>query len=288
MQCTWLVVQSIARTAQGHAISQLELATLAFIPCALAMYSLWWQKPFGIERRHMLLRFPEGMSTLPGDFTFSIDDLLETEPGKELLNMRRNDSGSDMFADLIFMQQDESHKSGDGKSTEDFIAKRRDTTEGTSAVLTETTSRVAEETRNAKTLKSLFRKVLLPFLPSIVLYFTAVVFSAIHLAAWNWEFPSHMVRELWRWFALAALLTSLFIVAMLGFSMLLDLGPLKRSLEWLDDIIATVMAVLACAVLFFYTAARLVILGLTLYSLSSMPERAYGKVSWMAWIPHFS
>ncbi|KAF5228894.1 hypothetical protein FAUST_10763 [Fusarium austroamericanum] len=288
MQCTWLVVQSIARTAQGHAISQLELATLAFIPCALAMYSLWWQKPFGIERRHILLRFPEGMNTLPGDFTFSIDDLLGTGPGKELSNMRRKDSGLGMFNDLVFVQPDESHKSSDGKSTEDFIAKRRDTTEETSAVLTERTSRVVEETINAKTLKSLFRKVLLPFLPSIVLYFTAVLFSAIHLAAWNWEFPSNLVRELWRWFALAALLTSLSPVAISGFIMLLDLSLWKITPEWLDDIIAAVMAVLAFAVLFFYTAARLVILGLTLYSLSSMPERAYGKVSWMAWIPHFS
>ncbi|KAF4503072.1 hypothetical protein FAGAP_626 [Fusarium agapanthi] len=315
LQCTWLVVQSIARTAQGHAISQLELATLAFIPCALVMYILWWQKPFGIERRHVLLRLPENMNNLPADFTFSIDDLLGTEPGEKLLNMRMKDSGSDKFFDLILMGPDESNRPTDKESTENYIAERRDTAGEESADLTESTSptnpipmlsdrtanvtggptiaeavnRVEQETTNAKTrTKALSPKVLLPFLPSIILYFTAVLFSAIHLAAWKWYFPPYLVRELWRWFALAALLTSLSPVAIIGFIMLLDKGPLRKTPEWLDDVITTVMVVLAYVVFFFYTAARLVILGLTLYSQSSMPEGAYGKVSWMAWIPHFS
>jgi hypothetical protein len=32
------------------AFSQLELATLGFVGCALLMYALWWDKPFDVER----------------------------------------------------------------------------------------------------------------------------------------------------------------------------------------------------------------------------------------------
>ncbi|KAF5575510.1 hypothetical protein FPCIR_13132 [Fusarium pseudocircinatum] len=286
LQCTWLVVQSIARAAQGHAISQLELSTLAFIPCALAMYILWWQKPFGIERRHILLRLPVEINNLPVDFTFGIDDFVKTEAGDKLLKTRRKDSGWDMFGDLVAMLPYPSNQPTAKEFRENYIAERRHTTGGTSPGYSASASRAAEETTNAKTLKALFRKVLLPFLPSIVMYFTAVVFSAIHLAAWNWEFPSHLVRELWRWFALAALLTSLTAAVLTGIAKLFE--PLMKPPKWLEIIIEVVIVWPGLAMFLFYTLARLVILGLTLYSLSSMPERAYGKVSWMAWIPYFS
>ena len=31
------------------AITQLELATMGFVGCALVMYILWWDKPFDVE-----------------------------------------------------------------------------------------------------------------------------------------------------------------------------------------------------------------------------------------------
>ncbi|KAG8529071.1 uncharacterized protein KY384_005706 [Bacidia gigantensis] len=51
-QSLWLIIQSIARTAQGlrmGSITQLELATMGFVGCALLMYLLWWDKPFDVE-----------------------------------------------------------------------------------------------------------------------------------------------------------------------------------------------------------------------------------------------
>lgn len=32
------------------AITQLELATMGFVCCALVMYILWWHKPFDVEQ----------------------------------------------------------------------------------------------------------------------------------------------------------------------------------------------------------------------------------------------
>jgi hypothetical protein len=40
VQSIWLVVQSIARVSVGLPITQLELATIALVFCALIMYAL--------------------------------------------------------------------------------------------------------------------------------------------------------------------------------------------------------------------------------------------------------
>jgi hypothetical protein len=50
LQCTWLIVQSIARTSKGLELTELELTTLAFTTCAFIMYGFWWFKPFDAQR----------------------------------------------------------------------------------------------------------------------------------------------------------------------------------------------------------------------------------------------
>ncbi|RHZ55761.1 uncharacterized protein CDV56_106782 [Aspergillus thermomutatus] len=59
LQCTWLVIQSIARACAGLPITELELTTLAFIFCAFVMYWFWWDKPFDIQTPTILLCPPE-------------------------------------------------------------------------------------------------------------------------------------------------------------------------------------------------------------------------------------
>jgi len=48
--CQWLIMQSIARIALGLPITELELATMGYIFCAVIMYILWWNKPFCVEQ----------------------------------------------------------------------------------------------------------------------------------------------------------------------------------------------------------------------------------------------
>lgn len=45
LQISWLVVQIIARASEGLATSLLEIMTLAFAGCAIAIYILLWHKP---------------------------------------------------------------------------------------------------------------------------------------------------------------------------------------------------------------------------------------------------
>jgi hypothetical protein len=55
IQSSWLIIQCIARVSAGLPTTQLELATIAFVVCALIMYMLWWNKPFGVEPRRTIV-----------------------------------------------------------------------------------------------------------------------------------------------------------------------------------------------------------------------------------------
>ncbi len=44
-----LVTRSSQNAYISLAITQLELATMGFVCCALIMYILWWNKPFDVE-----------------------------------------------------------------------------------------------------------------------------------------------------------------------------------------------------------------------------------------------
>jgi len=57
-QITWISVQVVARAARRLAISQLEIAVLAFSACAIIIYALNWKKPKGVSVPYTLLSFP--------------------------------------------------------------------------------------------------------------------------------------------------------------------------------------------------------------------------------------
>ena len=49
LQAGWFCLQSIVRVAKGLPLSLLEVNTIAHAICALLIYCLWWEKPFGVE-----------------------------------------------------------------------------------------------------------------------------------------------------------------------------------------------------------------------------------------------
>lgn len=54
LQGSWLLLQCIARIADGLPLTLLELNTLAHTICALAMYALWWNKPYDVHEPVLL------------------------------------------------------------------------------------------------------------------------------------------------------------------------------------------------------------------------------------------
>ena len=60
IQILWLVVAGVARLIQGLALTTLELSTLAYIPCALLVFYLWWEKPYNVAVPTVVVLGPAG------------------------------------------------------------------------------------------------------------------------------------------------------------------------------------------------------------------------------------
>ncbi|ORY16036.1 hypothetical protein BCR34DRAFT_441792, partial [Clohesyomyces aquaticus] len=48
LQILWTLAQSIARRIQNMPLTTLEITTLAYIPCAVCVVFLWWNKPYDV------------------------------------------------------------------------------------------------------------------------------------------------------------------------------------------------------------------------------------------------
>ena len=57
VQLSWFIIQCIVRAAYGLAVTELEVATLAFTVLSGVTYYLWWHKPLDVRcpvRVHLL------------------------------------------------------------------------------------------------------------------------------------------------------------------------------------------------------------------------------------------
>jgi hypothetical protein len=116
---------------------------------------------------------------------------------------------------------------------------------------------------------------------SYALYCTGAIFSAIHVAAWNWEFPSSTVRILWNTSAVTSTVTAL---ATPLFAHIIDsLDSREEGYIWplIGMVTLTFLGIV-------YTISRLVLIVLVFYCFSSMPTSVYETVDWTSYIPHFS
>jgi hypothetical protein len=118
------------------------------------------------------------------------------------------------------------------------------------------------------------------FLNTIMFYGVGTAFSAIHLVAWNWVFPSYSLKIVWRAFAIGATASGPFyIAAVLIFELRSEKGKVSRIVEIFVET-AGLMAPLV------YVPSRLGLIVLIVYSFSSMPAAIYNTVDWTSYLPH--
>lgn len=215
VQITWLVVQSIARVSAGLPLSQLELVTMAYVLCAVIMYSFWWYKPFLVETVTIVPN-PSGVQ-YPHLWARKAE--LNSEDGSKFA-LAATGEGHDVFQKLMF-------------------------------------------------------------------YFTATAFGAVHVAAWNWQFPSHRAKILWRAFSTAATAAGPYIVAQtyLGLDQSFNRYTIPDHYKFphCDSLTYWLIAIAAVV----YAISRFGLIVLTVYSLSSMPAEVYETVEWTVYLPHF-
>ncbi|KAL2071624.1 hypothetical protein VTL71DRAFT_12859 [Oculimacula yallundae] len=225
VQSTWLVVQSIARVSAGLPLSELELATIAYVFCAVVIYAFWWHKPFDVEHVTVV----ESQETIQAKYW-------KKQP--ELKTLRG--SGSAPFIVLSILE----------------------------------TNKIS-------------------WSPKAVFTMTVTtIFSAIHLAAWNWGFPEPVSRTLWRSFAIASTVVG-FLIMGLGLLIVLldylygDHGLISNSPRLYDIADDTFMVVFLLLML-LYIISRIGLMVLVLYTFSSMPVGVYETIDWATYLPHFS
>jgi hypothetical protein len=81
LQLSWLLVQCSARLVQHLPLTTLELSTLAYIPCALVIYYLWWDKPYEINTPTHLDLHPIGTFTTDSSSSTSYISLKSSQGG---------------------------------------------------------------------------------------------------------------------------------------------------------------------------------------------------------------
>lgn len=229
LQCIWLLAQAIVRGYAGLSISELELATIAFIPCTFAMYIIWFDKGFDVEHVTIIKISPE--------------------------EFRRMDVGRPKMeaVDSIWYIKELS-------------------------------------------LKILWFKVILVdeelsySIVQIFVYTTGTIFSALHMIAWNWKFPSRAVLIAWRCCSVMAVSSTLSPILLL-FVVIISSGANANSLfDRLMNVFRVSMAALMLFIALLYPFARLGLIVLIFYCFYSMPAAVYQTTSfsWIDSVPHFT
>lgn len=113
---------------------------------------------------------------------------------------------------------------------------------------------------------------------TIGLYLIGAAFWAIHLGAWNFQFPSLIIQRLWRVFSIISVGTSLACIPMV---FIRKMAP-KRD--------APNLLIFGLFLLLFvvYGLSRVALLVLTFYCFTSMPTSVYDEIDWLEFLPRFS
>jgi hypothetical protein len=277
VQSIWLVVQSIARYSVGLPITELELATMALTFCALIMYILWWDKPFGVEHKVTIY------TTYDSNITATIEALKRCSINKDRPSIQ---PGKRKILEKYFQwrlkaKAPTSFDSLPNLSTDQMTEMLADLLdlEDTSLVKTQLSgifnyifgnSRWVEVDRGVAT--------------SLTFHITATIFSAFHLGAWNWDFPTPTIQIIWRSFALATTSAGSFII--ISILVVIYTEDVVKS-KFRARIIERIAMAGGFSCLIIYTFARLGLIILIFYCFSSMPIAVYESLNWLEYLPHF-
>jgi hypothetical protein len=100
--------------------------------------------------------------------------------------------------------------------------------------------------------------------------FAGLVFCGLHIAAWNFTFPTLAELTLWRIFACLALSAVVLAAVFIPFTVNIAAGEIGT----------------AWCMIIFYAVARTYLLGAIFASLRWQPVAVYDNVNWTALLPH--
>ena len=162
VQITWVVIQIIARAFRSLAISQLEISVVAFATCAIILYGINWEKPKGVQA-------PITIISYPGPFPRDTMEIVE----------RRRNRAYSVFSDLISFAERLFTCLADSDSTRKWPLGKP-----IPNVYNPQVPWMGERFLSQGDLFGLF--------------LGTTVFGAVHIAAWNFTFPTPVESLLWK------------------------------------------------------------------------------------------
>ncbi|KAH8812184.1 hypothetical protein F5884DRAFT_820164 [Xylogone sp. PMI_703] len=239
-QIVWMIIQIIARASRSLAISQLEISVIAFAVCAIILYVVNWEKPKGVQ-------LPITIISYPGPFPPQTMEIVEKDRNQNM----------NFLKILIWIVG--------GIFTFSDITKKR----------------LGKHIPNAYNYETPLISKWFDLSKSDIfgLLLSTTVFSAVHIAAWNFAFPTHGESLLWK---IAAVLCTAVGLVCIG---VILLAYLVGSI-WED--FAYVLAGLSLVLLTAgYIIYRLFLIVETFRCLFFLPPSAY-VATWATNLPHLA
>jgi len=225
IQIVWSVIQILARAARHLAVSQLEIAVLAFAACAVVMYGLNWYKPKGVQVPITILQYRDN----------GPDSMQAT-----IRSARRRRSGL-LLDTFLSLTGDLFDKEPHGGAIPNLsVIGSNELTERWGLAL------------------------------------GCLVFGGIHLAAWNFQFPTKVEQALWWAASLWCTFSILFLFALsLVGVFIYDYVQIP---DWIWFIIFQSLTIV-------YILSRLYLLVEIFRTLCFLPESAF-VATWATNVPH--
>ncbi|KAJ8124844.1 hypothetical protein O1611_g8797 [Lasiodiplodia mahajangana] len=262
LQTSWIVIQSIARTATGLSISPLEIFTLAFVVSTAMSYYFWWNKPQHVATPTTIqCKFP--ISQILAGSGIPLDTPYVNTPLDFVDDSSRVYERRDLFRNFGLK----------GKA-------------GTNTDIRTPLHRMPDDA---------ILPAGIPLYVYAMLAIPSLIHSSIHLLAWNHAFPTTIEQTLWRISAISLASVSVVnfsivrVLTLCGFQGKFNLtwvwvnmhrqeSSNRRWFNFWDVLLGSFTLILIIA--------RHYIIVEAIISLRKSPVDAYTAVNWTGFLPH--
>jgi hypothetical protein len=236
LQLIWFATRVIARAAHRLPISELEIATCAYVVVTSITYAVWWQKPLNAERYVPVTLREHAMGK---DLAYSYQEKRRT--------------ARSVLITLITGQLSSGDITRMNRVPTMFIGAHEDEFQDNHYFLVQCAA--------------------------------GVIFGGLHVACWNFQFPTHLEMVLWR---TGAVLITLVSLSAPGSVIIVPMLPeiLDNGGWWRRAFGNAVYWVYAIGMPLIYVLSRLVLMGIQFSTLRDLPKGAFEEVVWASFIPH--
>ena len=273
VQMNWFIIQFILRIAYGLAITEFEVAALAFAAICGATYFLWWHKPLDVRCSVPVYLLPQLELNQDPESPISKEiQILQQSPIVPNPNYREPDSSSTSEPNFTRFQrvpafiQQQRRKHGIFFGLADVFI--YDSLLAFLQALGDSGTIYSPWDHTTRNGRRFF--VIRVSFPICI----AAVFGGIHCIAWSFQFPSPQEQLAWR---ISAAFTS---VEPILFGLLIIMDNYRAT------ILNICIKALFISVSVMYFVARIVLLVLPCITLRALPPSALIEIQWSSLLPH--